>query len=438
VGLSRIDSKHGLSNIAPERGSFATGAIAGFLGMVLAGGAMADEFHYRDVLVGTRAAAMGGAYTAVSDDPSGLYYNPAGIIHADQLNLSGSVNAWHSTHTTYKDVFGEGRDWVRESGTLIPNFFGITQPMGPGVFGFSFVVTDAIQEDQDQVFSDVGTNLDRFIINLNDTQWVYKLGPSYAIRLNDDWSIGASFYFHFRDQEEVVNQIVVLDEGTGPGDPDADLEWRYRQNQNDEWGVKPVIGIMWEPEGRLSLGASLRHTHVLSASNFLGFSCIGSSQSDLDLCPEGAVDYRIFRDSETRDHPWELRLGAAWFHSPRWMISADVSYHSSFRDSARGGRDVEEVWNFAIGTEYYLSNTWALRGGIFSNRANTPANVVEHDHVNLYGISASIARFTRNSSLDLGLGYAHGSGQGRVLPGGDPQDVTAENLTIFMSSSYTF
>ena len=38
---------------------------------------------------GARALALGGAYTAISDDPSGLYYNPAGLasINGRQLLL---------------------------------------------------------------------------------------------------------------------------------------------------------------------------------------------------------------------------------------------------------------------------------------------------------------------------------------------------------------
>ncbi len=44
--------------------------------------AAADELHYTNLLIGDRASGMGGAYTAVSDDATGLYYNPAGIAYA--------------------------------------------------------------------------------------------------------------------------------------------------------------------------------------------------------------------------------------------------------------------------------------------------------------------------------------------------------------------
>ncbi len=49
---------------------------------------------------GTRALAMGGAYTAVADDYSGIYWNPAGLgsitktgIHAELSHLQFSNDA---------------------------------------------------------------------------------------------------------------------------------------------------------------------------------------------------------------------------------------------------------------------------------------------------------------------------------------------------------
>jgi long-subunit fatty acid transport protein len=42
---------------------------------------------------GARALAMGGAFTAVADDASAVYYNPAGIIQAPRTELMAGVAA---------------------------------------------------------------------------------------------------------------------------------------------------------------------------------------------------------------------------------------------------------------------------------------------------------------------------------------------------------
>ncbi|MDY7035416.1 MAG: aromatic hydrocarbon degradation protein, partial [Thermodesulfobacteriota bacterium] len=45
--------------------------------LVFVSDAFADDYHYVNMLVGDRATGLGGAYTAVSDDPAGCFFNPA-------------------------------------------------------------------------------------------------------------------------------------------------------------------------------------------------------------------------------------------------------------------------------------------------------------------------------------------------------------------------
>ena len=54
----------------------------------------ADDQHYVNVLVGDRSGALGGAYTALADDPSGCYYNPAGLAFAPYQSFSASMNVF--------------------------------------------------------------------------------------------------------------------------------------------------------------------------------------------------------------------------------------------------------------------------------------------------------------------------------------------------------
>ncbi|MEO1175145.1 MAG: UPF0164 family protein, partial [Myxococcota bacterium] len=55
--------------------------------LLLAAPARGDDTHYQDFIVGGRAVGLGGAFTALADDPSGLFYNPAGIADIDETNL---------------------------------------------------------------------------------------------------------------------------------------------------------------------------------------------------------------------------------------------------------------------------------------------------------------------------------------------------------------
>ena len=53
---------------------------------------LADDVHYQDYIVGDRAVSLGGAFTAIAADPSGMWYNPAGIVDVRNTSLSLSAN----------------------------------------------------------------------------------------------------------------------------------------------------------------------------------------------------------------------------------------------------------------------------------------------------------------------------------------------------------
>lgn len=49
---------------------------------------------FLEIGVGARAMAMGGSYVAVANDPTALYYNPAGIVWMDNIQVELMHNKW--------------------------------------------------------------------------------------------------------------------------------------------------------------------------------------------------------------------------------------------------------------------------------------------------------------------------------------------------------
>jgi long-chain fatty acid transport protein len=417
------------------------------LGIALPAGA--DEFHYVNMLVGGRAADMGSAYTALSDDPAGCYYNPAGIVYGPGNALSASVNAFHHSTKRYKDALrqegGQGVDWKQTSSVLLPNFFGTVYRLKHGSVGFSYAVPDSILRKQQQRFTDLqssidGVSIEEYTININDVDNTYQFGPSYAAKLGDRFSIGATLYAHYRDATMVRNQLVQLS--------DSRFEWHNGYQYDTEWGVRPILGVMWSPAERFSIGLSASRTWLLSSDNrrqqtFRGIS--GTFFSDPDL-----VIHQFEGDAtdREREYPYTATLGFAWFPSPAVLFSTDLSYAS--RVSARQRATV----NFAAGTEIYLTAQWALRGGIYSDRANTPQLIRaapgetavsnprafnQREHIDLYGGTLSLTRFTRASSITIGGGYAYGRGDAQVVGNNAKiQRVEQDNVTAFLSAGYHF
>lgn len=428
-----------------------TKTLAGFgclLMLVLGGRVSADEYHYTNILIGDRASGMGGAYSAVSDDPSGLYYNPAGIAYARSSNLSASVNAFNITSTTYKSALGGTRDWTRSASSLLPNFFGIVQPLGKGVVGFSYAVPDNIVEDQDQTFSGFPANLNQttvssYTINFNQNDTTYKFGPSYAVAINDDFSIGLTLYYHYRDLQRILNQYVVLENAEGGG-----YEWSNSYLESSEQGLQPMLGLMWSAGERLALGLTVSKNYLLSSETtrqITSHSDFVFRDANNVVIPFNAIiPPTTSSHQDTRTLPLQVRLGAAWFHSDRLLLAADV-LHSTAHEYTLGGATVkrEAVTDVAVGAEYYLTNTWALRGGAYTSRANTPKiegiAFNQEEHVDIFGVTGSISRYTRNSSLTFGVGYSAGDGRAQLFGNTTAfQEVETRALTAYLSSSYSY
>lgn len=397
--------------------------------------AAADDYHYKNILIGDRATGMGGAYTAVSDDPSGMYYNPAGIVYSGKRNLSASVNAYHSTKTVYKNVFGEG-NWTRKSSALLPNFFGVTEPLGGGVLGISYAVTDSIQENQDQVVDNISANVSKLVLNLNNQDNTYKFGPSYAHSINDNLAVGMTLYLHIRNSEQIVNQQFTLTDGD---------YWENSYLQTNELGIEPILGLIWSPIDKLSIGVSLRQTSVISEDIKLQNNCLSTSAST--PCAS-SFNAPTVSSSIERSYPLTLSMGFAYFPSDRLLYSADFVYYKQANGAASShldnyARTKVSTWNASAGVEYYYTDQWALRGGLYTNNSNTPrlsnGGVSQPQNVNYYGLSLSLSRFTHNSSITGGFSYSAGSGKAQVISSvTNIQDVTANSLTAFLSTSYSY
>lgn len=383
----------------------------------------ADEFHYNNILIGDRASGMGGAYTAVSDDPGGMYYNPAGIAYSAGKSLSASVNAYSVSNRTYKGVIN-GKDWTRTSSTLLPNFFGIIQPVGKIKLGFSYAVPDSNQEDQDQQFDS-----DTTVINFNNNNNTNLFGPSAAIQASDSLSFGATLYVHKRNTEAILNASTI--DGTG-----VVTQWANGYIESDEWGIKPVVGVMWSPVDKLSVGLTVSKTLVFS-SDILRQSTVYDAALATSSREYVNYDYK-------RKYPYQVTAGAAYFLNSSLLVSGDLSYYTSYDYAWVDGLNKREaVVNGAVGAEYYINKNWAVRGGLFTDFANTPdvvaGGINQKEHIDMYGTSMTVSHFTKNTSISAGGSFKIGSGESQVLGGSSAiQDVDANNWTIFISSSYSY
>ena len=274
-----------------------------------------DDSHYTNILVGDRAGALAGAYTAISDDPSGMYYNPAGIAYATESNLSLSVNGYTSTSKKYKGAIG-GRDWLRKSSGIVPNFFGMLYTWGKLKMGLSYAVPDQITENQYDTLFDLpsgtpGLSVSKFMINHKTEDKTYHFGPSFAVEMTPHLSIGVTLYVHYRYTDYISNQMAWLS--------NSQTNWFNHYMNSEEWGVRPILGLMWRQPSKFSVGLAVSRVFALR------------SESRLQMTEKDVNDKITILDppnsSDTRNYPYKISFGAAFFPSPSLLITADVTYY---------------------------------------------------------------------------------------------------------------
>lgn len=392
-----------------------------------AGFASGDDTHYINNNIGDRASGLAGAYTAISDDASGCYYNPAGIVLAPANKFSASVNAVNTSTKVYKNVLqsqsGSKLDWEQKSFSLLPNYFGLVQQFGPGMLGFSYAVPESVQMRQKQTFENIqgADDIDEFTFNLNNTDKTYLFGPSYAFKISENLSVGGTLYYYYRDVEIITNQFIRFDTG-------VDVISNQYSSRTDH-GAKPILGVIWDPVDNVSLGFTLSKLFLFNSDSEIQ----AINNSDID-----PGDFTLFniKNSDKDRYPLSIALGMAWFYSPSLLMSWDLKYSDSEDER-------ESVLNTAFAAEYYTSDRFALRTGFYTDISSAPnvssSSTSEADHIDIYGLTLSGTFFSGKTSVSLGLDYGFGKGESQVFSSSNTvYDVEYSNMTVHVSTSFSY
>jgi long-subunit fatty acid transport protein len=422
-------------------------ALTAALCLLASAAAFADEFHYKNVLVGERAAGLGGAFTAISDDPSAIYYNPAGLVFSLENYFSLTANGYSVTKEKYRDVAPD-LDYTYSSSTLIPVFFGFTQAFGRTKFAFGVVVPNSDLLDQDDVVSGISAqpsqaNVIRRRFFRQDT--TYLAGPAFAREIAPNLTVGVSVLGFARLDKAIDNIQVIFN----PATAGAPLETgRYRDiatyQDRNVYGLFPKLGVQYMPAPKWSVGLTLSRRLNLAGN---GKQKINESRTDATGVPVAFTG--SFKDdkilSESGDLGFEvptvttLSMGTAYFLTRGLLVSGDLDIHGP--DTEYFNYPVKTTVNWSLGGEYYVTESFAARAGVYSNNANTfhlsPGGVNQSPHVDLIGLTVGLSLFKPGSSLTVGASYASGKGQGQAFFGNPTiHEIESYNATVYFTGSY--
>ncbi len=413
--------------------------------MALAGSARASGFNYADVFPGDRAAAMSGAFVALSDDSTGAYYNPAGLVRAQADSVSVSANAfsWRSL-TTRNSFFGD--DLKAASETFYPSAVASTTRFAslPELsFGFSIVVPNQEDFDSQQkfhpaLFDGIDTH---FTLDSEESLTTYELGPSVAWALEPELSVGATLYAIY-STSNVRNGLTHVDQLETPGSIPLVTGFEFQSAEGTALGAVAVLGLEWRPRDDLTL-ALTGHPPGYVHHDLHSRSTILTLSDDGVLVPNPDSGKRI----DTRfdeGPPATITPALAWHPNEAFTLDVDVSWYLH-RGFHIGGVPVtrEGIWNTSAGAEYRVLDRVPLRVGFFTNHTSSPApkpgDTRFLDHVSDLGFTVGLAYRLDYAELSIGLRESWGDGKSVAVT--DVSQVVNEDAsetTVFVGSRYQF
>jgi hypothetical protein len=455
------------------------------LALLGASGTRADPGRFQDYVVGARALGLGGAFTALSDDASGIFYNPAGIVDVGRARLSISTNLY-GLELRGQDVADSvasrlARGVSAADLIIIPSATGAVTGLG-----------ETLPSGHRRHAVAVGTQVPRYTARYVDTilqrpagqggpseallrsRYVERelhAGAAYAFRASPWLRVGAAMHY--------VLQTLDADESLqAPVSGTETTTFLLTENslRATRHSARVVFGAKLRPSPRWSFG-------VMAAPPSLGvWRSVDFEASTLDGLMPG-TDARLLRataDVSTLDIastlPAQLRVGGAFQQPGEYTFSVDVvayapTGYSLLRPGEIGGSgeaglgripapvdfSTGPLVNANMGFELLIASDVSLAIGGFTNFSAAVADAPVDDllpssarptEVDMFGASLALGFFGDHSLHRLGVTGSFGAGKVTVpdpfsqdslgQPVFSAVDETQAFLYVFWSSSFRY
>ena len=381
--------------------------------------ATAQVANLYPVTIGDRAFGMGGAFTALANDATAGWYNPAGLgfLNRTYINAVGNVYSYERSRVDNFVVIaptsgtGGSANLDEKQVHATPSAFSVAKHIGKrGTLGFGiYVPRDINVEDSLAVGSNydglLGPTHEDFYERDSYSERNLYMGPSYGIKLNDNISIGTSIFILYSatDLDSLMNISLT---GSGLTGSTSDII----KEKVTYWGGRLLLGTKAE-FGNLNFGLTV-FTPTLRFSEKTDSSSITSGIIG-GATPASSVSSR---DTSDTGRGWDIAAGVGWEEKGVWAAEVDVTYYvPEFTHDIAACN----VPNARIGAEYNFTPNYLVRGGFFTDfspwRATFNASDRTYD-IDIYGFTVQLENRAHIKNTDImrsfsiGLRYAFGNG----------------------------
>ncbi len=320
-----------------------------FATTVHAGGFQLNEHN-------ARAMAMGGAFTAIANDASALYFNTAGITQQTGLRLMLGT-ALIRPQVTFRGPSPSINENKPKDAISFPSHLHATLQLSDH-FWVGLSVNNPFGSGTEWDKNWVG----RFV-NTETKLRTYSFNPSIAYKFDDELSIGFGFYYNLA--------TVVIEKARNLAPFNAEALIRLEGDETSAFGWN--IGVLGQPLKDFTVGIVYKSK--------INYEFSGTAKSTAPaafsaLLPNGNVKAKLTT-------PDQLIFGLGYKITPDWIVAGDAQFvfwktydklAADFEDpkipDLNTPRMYEDTYILRLGTEYQFSK--ALRVGIGFMYDNSP------------------------------------------------------------------
>lgn len=390
------------------------------------------------------ASRLGSAFSgtgAAADDATTIFYNPAGLMHLDQMEVlvvgSGidlgsqfrNENSLPALGQPLGEAGGDAGGW-----SAVPAAYFAFPVNRDLAFGLAFNVPFGLKLEYDNGW------IGRFQALKSEIK-TYNVSPVASFRLNDHVSLGFGLNYQ-RLQAELTNSVnytAVVAQGLQqlaaagqlpaiavPGliAANTGLEGAASVRGDDSaWGFNAGALFEFTPDTRLGLSYRSNITYEVegsarftapTATNLVGARIIAAASAPGGALATGpaTVDLKL-PDIATASFYQRVGQNVELLADVAWTGWSSVQELRVVRDTGEvlsvTPEHWKDTWRYALGATFKLGDAWKLRGGIALDESAVPSSTrtprLPDAERKWVAIGAQWA--PENSPLLLDFGYAH-------------------------------
>jgi len=359
------------------------------------------------------ATARGEAFVATADNPSAIYYNPAGITQLAGNNLrSGIYGIYLDPSFSPPGGAANSGNTYHSSDNLaaVPQLFYTYTPKDfPLSFGLGVYAPygGSINWPDDTGFRTVATQGKLTYLTLN---------PVVAVKLLPSLSFGAGLMVNYANMD--------LEQGLRPSYlPPAINFFRFK---GDGWSVGYNLGLRWQPIDQISIGATFRSSATVTLNGHTEFEQFSAGIPDTSL--PANTDFRF---------PLTVVCGLSYRPTPKWNLEFDADYTdwSSFGAVTISQQGVppfpvqqdipvtlnwQASWMYEFGVTRYFDDGWHVSAGYVFNENSVPDAYYTPLAADLDRHFFSIGAGRKGKKFDFDVAYQFGYGPAHTVTGSTP------------------